>query len=51
MLALAAGYPEQGHRSPQHHPKVTFDDSVLSTGSTIYAYTALRWPEDHREPA
>lgn len=47
MLALAAGHPEQGHCYPQHHPKATFDETVLSKGSAVYAYQALRWLEEH----
>ncbi|MDE6196176.1 MAG: amidohydrolase [Erysipelotrichaceae bacterium] len=47
MLALAAGTPQEGHRYPQHHPMVTFDESVLSTGSAIHAFTALRWLQEH----
>ena len=43
MLALAAGNPEEGYRYPQHHPKVKFDETVLSGGSAVYAYAALRW--------
>lgn len=48
MLALAAGQPEKGYRYPQHHPMVTFDESVLAGGSAVYAYTAMRWLEEHR---
>lgn len=48
MLALAAGQPEKGYRYPQHHPMAKFDESVLSAGSAVYAYTALRWLEDHK---
>lgn len=47
MLALSAGQPEKGYCYPQHHPKVMFDESVLSVGSAVYAYTALRWLEEH----
>lgn len=47
MFALAAGTPEEGYCYPQHHPKVKFDESVLSEGSAIYAYTAMRWLEEH----
>lgn len=43
MLALAAGQPEKGYCYPQHHPMVKFDESVLSVGSAVYAYTAMRW--------
>ncbi|MGN1031136.1 MAG: M20 family metallopeptidase [Butyricicoccaceae bacterium] len=49
MLALASGQPEKGYCYPQHHPMVKFDESVLSGGSAVYAYTALRWLEEHRE--
>ena len=48
MFALAAGHPEQGYCYPQHHPKVKFDESVLPSGSAVYAYTAMRWLEEHK---
>ncbi len=48
MLALAAGHPDQGYCFPQHHPKVKFDEEVLVQGSTVYAYTAMRWLEEHK---
>lgn len=47
MFALAAGQPQQGYIYPQHHPKVKFDEEVLTIGSAVYAYTALRWLEEH----
>ena len=47
MLALAAGQPEKGYSYPQHHPMVKFDNDALDIGSSVYAYTALRWLEDH----
>ena len=47
MLALASGQPDKGYGYPQHHPMVKFDESVLAGGSAVYAYTALRWLEDH----
>ena len=48
MLALASGQPEKGYCYPQHHPMVKFDESVLPTGSAVYAYMALRWLEEHQ---
>ena len=51
MLALASGQPEKGYGYPQHHPMVKFDESVLAGGSAVYAYTALRWLEDHNGSA
>ena len=47
MLALAAGQPDKGFGYPLHHPKVMLDESVLPIGSAIYAYTAMRWLEEH----
>jgi hippurate hydrolase len=47
MLALAAGRPQDGYSYPQHHPMVKFDEAVLPIGSAVYAYTALRWLEEH----
>ena len=48
MLALAAGQPQKGYIYPQHHPMVRFDEEVLSVGSAVYAFMALRWLEEHR---
>lgn len=46
MVALAAGTPQKGHSYPLHHPRVTFDESVLPTGSALYAYVAARQLEE-----
>lgn len=47
MLALAAGQPQKGYRYPQHHPMVRFDEDALVNGSAVYAYTAMRWLNEH----
>lgn len=47
MLAMAAGQPEKGYCYPQHHPMVKFDNDALDLGSAVYAYTAMRWLEEH----
>lgn len=47
MLALAAGQPKNGYIYPQHHPMVKFDNDALDIGSAVYAYTAMRWLENH----
>lgn len=47
MLALSAGQSQDGYCYPQHHPKVTFDENALITGCAVYAYTAIRWLEEH----
>lgn len=48
MLALAAGNSEEGYIYPQHHPKVKFDESVLSIGSAVLAHSAFSWLENHQ---
>ncbi|MGN0164691.1 MAG: M20 family metallopeptidase [Lachnospiraceae bacterium] len=48
MLALAAGQPDKGYKYPQHHPMVKFDEAALPEGSAVYAYTAMRWLEEHK---
>lgn len=48
MLALAAGHPDKGYKYPQHHPMVKFDEDALDVGSAVYAYTAMRWLEEHK---
>lgn len=47
MIAFAAGTPDKGYCYPQHHPKAKFDESALTKGSAVYAYTAMRWLEEH----
>jgi hippurate hydrolase len=49
MLALAAGQPQVGYCYPQHHPMVKFDEDVLAGGSAVYAYSAMRWLEEHKK--
>ena len=48
MFALAAGTPQEGYCYPQHHPKVKFNEAVLSEGCAVYAYTAMRWLTEHK---
>lgn len=48
MFAIAAGEPQKGFKYPLHHPKVMFDDNALTIGSAVYAYTALRWLQEHK---
>lgn len=43
MLALAAGEPSRGYVYPQHHPKVKFDESVLSTGAAVFVDCAINY--------
>lgn len=43
MLALAAGEPDKGYAFQQHHPKVKFDESVLSVGAAVFAQIALKY--------
>ena len=46
-MFLSAGSPKEGYAYSQHHPKVTFDDSILYRGSAAYSYFAARWLEEH----
>lgn len=43
MVAMAAGEPEKGYVYPQHHPKVTYDESALFIGSAVFVYSAINW--------
>lgn len=47
MVAIAAGEPEKGYKYPQHHPKVTFDESVLYKGSALFSYCAVKWLQNN----
>lgn len=47
MLALAGGKPADGYIYPQHHPKVMFDETALSYGTAVYAYSAVKWLFEH----
>lgn len=43
MLAIAGGKAADGYTYPTHHPKVTFDENVLSYGAAVYAWNALQY--------
>lgn len=43
MLALCAGEPDKGFLYPQHHPKVRFDEDALTTGTAVFAWSALQF--------
>lgn len=43
MLSMAAGKPSDGHAYPQHHPKVTFDESALYKGVLVFVTVASNW--------
>ncbi len=45
MVALAAGNSEEGYIYPQHHPKVKFDESVLSIGCAVFTFNAIKLSE------
>lgn len=46
MLSLAAGEPANGHAYPLHHPKVTFDESALRIGTSVFVYTAMKYLQE-----
>ena len=48
MLAMAAGDPGKGYTYPLHHPKVTFDESILPIGAAVFTCCAMRYLEDNR---
>jgi hippurate hydrolase len=48
MLAIAAGQPQAGYTFPGHHPKVRFDEATLVKGAGLFAYSAMRWLEEHK---
>lgn len=47
LIALAAGNAQDGYAYPLHHPKTSFDESVLPMGSAIYAQVAFDWLRAH----
>lgn len=48
MLCVAAGSPEEGHAFPQHHPRITFNEDALSTGTALYANSAIEWLKNNK---
>jgi hippurate hydrolase len=50
-IFLGAGNANEGYIYSQHHPKVTYDDSILYRGSAAYAYMALRWLAEQTDEA
>ena len=43
MVALNAGVKGEKTAYPLHHPKVVFDEQILSIGATMYALNAYQW--------
>ncbi|MBQ8283471.1 MAG: amidohydrolase [Clostridia bacterium] len=43
MFAISAGERKKGFVYPLHHPKATFDESVLPIGVALFAYLAMCW--------
>ena len=42
MLGMVAGKKEEGYEYPLHHPKVKFDESVLSTSAALFVRIAQK---------
>jgi hippurate hydrolase len=43
MLMLGAGSIEEGYTFPMHHPKISFNEVVLSKGAAAYAIAGMGW--------
>ncbi|WP_321386904.1 M20/M25/M40 family metallo-hydrolase [uncultured Enterococcus sp.] len=43
MLLLSSGHSAEGYPYFVHHPKVVFDEDVLSKGAAVYAISAMEW--------
>ncbi len=46
MVSLTAGEKEKGYAYPVHHPKATFDESVLPIGAAVYAWNGMTMLND-----
>ena len=47
MVALSAGGKSEGYNFSLHHPQVTFDETALSIGASIYAYIGIKYLESY----
>lgn len=47
-MFLTTGNSNDGYIYGQHHPKVTYDDSVLYVGSAVYAHLGMRWLAENK---
>ncbi len=47
MMAISASLRE-GEIFPMHHPKVKFDESILSMGSAVHANNAIKWLKENK---
>lgn len=43
IIGLTASVEIDGIVYPQHHPKVVFDESLLTAGAAVYANAAIEW--------
>ena len=48
MMMLSAGSIDEGYTFQVHHPKVIFNEVVLSRGAAIYAISAMSWLDKNK---
>ena len=48
---LGAGSKQENplYGQPMHHPKIVFNEDILSTGAAIHTYNAIKWLKNHKE--
>ena len=48
MLGAGAKNEDPAYGMPMHHPKVIFNEDILTTGAAIHAFGAINWLKDHK---
>ena len=48
FLGVPAGMPSDGYIYPQHHPKATFDENALPSGTAAYVQVAMEWLKNNK---
>ena len=48
MLAIAGGKAADGYTTPLHHPQMRLDENILAYGTAVFAWSAIRWLEEHK---
>lgn len=49
MLGAGTKEENEAYGMPMHHPKVVFNEEILTTGAAMHAYCAINWLKHHKE--
>lgn len=49
MIGAGTKQENEAFGMPMHHPKVVFNEAILTTGAAMHAYCAINWLKHHQQ--